>query len=79
MVLLSCIHSSKDNVPFIGESSPICPKNHTDSIVPIIYGMPNEELFMQADSGLVWLGGCEITDDDKYWHCKKHNINLSSI
>ena len=31
-----------------------CPKgNHTDSIIPIIYGFPSEEDFRKSDSGLV--------------------------
>lgn len=53
-------------------SEPVCPEGHTDSIVPIVYGYPSEELFNQSDSGLVMLGGCEVTDCDPNWWCKKH-------
>ena len=54
---------------------PVCPQgNHKDSIIEIIYGEPSEELFEEADSGLVYLGGCELMDDN--WYCKKHNITF---
>lgn len=55
---------------------PICPKNHSDSIIPIIYGFPSEELFEQEDSGLVWLGGCEVWDEAPTWHCKIHQLDF---
>ena len=58
------------------QNEKICPKNHTDNIIPIVYGMPSEALFAQADSGLVQLGGCEIDDDFPNWHCKTHNISF---
>lgn len=54
-----------------------CPKgNHTDSIIPIIYGYPTEEDFRKSDSGLVALGGCELPENPtKYW-CKIHKIDF---
>ena len=49
----------------------VCPDGrHTDQVIPIIYGEPSQELFEQADSGLVYLGGCELADEQ--WYCKKH-------
>lgn len=53
-----------------------CPKNHTDNIIPIVYGYPSEELFDKADSGLVRLGGCEVSEDAPNWFCKTHNISF---
>lgn len=54
-----------------------CPKgNHTDSIIPIIYGFPTEEDFRKSDSGLIALGGCELPEKpSKYW-CKIHKIDF---
>ncbi|NOQ74074.1 MAG: hypothetical protein GQ574_18855 [Crocinitomix sp.] len=53
---------------------PICPKNHKDSIVPIVYGYPSEELFAKSDSGLVVLGGCELGEENYF--CKIHKISF---
>jgi len=75
-VLNSCMNTNQDNGFIVGENESICPKNHTDSIIPIIYGMPSEEMFIQADSGLVRLMGCEVSDNDENWYCKKHNISF---
>lgn len=55
-------------------TQPICPQNHTDSIIPIIYGFPGKETFQQADSGLVAIGGCEQADET--WHCKIHKLSF---
>lgn len=57
-------------------SQPKCPKNHTDSIIPIIYGFPTEEDFQKSDSGLVALGGCELLEDAPNWYCKIHDISF---
>jgi hypothetical protein len=47
--------------------APICPFNpHTDSITPISYGLPTEEMFHKEDSGLLVLGGCELGDYTYY-------------
>ncbi len=53
---------------------PICPQNHKDSIIPIIYGYPSEALFARSDSGLVALGGCELADENYF--CKIHQISF---
>ena len=53
---------------------PTCPKNHKDSIIPIVYGYPSEELFAKSDSGLVALGGCELADENYF--CKIHQISF---
>jgi hypothetical protein len=51
-----------------------CPYGHTDSIVPVIYGYPNEEDFQKADSGKVALGGCSLPDNPAPWFCKVHQV-----
>ena len=57
------------------DQDPVCPQgHHKDSIVPIEYGFPSEEMFQQADSGLIVLGGCELGDHNYY--CKRHAISF---
>jgi hypothetical protein len=58
------------------ESVKICPKNHTDKLIPIVYGMPGEKLIKKAKKGKVMLGGCIVTDCDPKWYCKVHKIEF---
>lgn len=68
--------TEKNDVEY-NDDSIRCPQGkHTDSIVEIIYGMPSEELFRQADSGLVALGGCELPKDPFNYYCKKHGVSF---
>lgn len=53
---------------------PPCPKGHVDSIIPIRYGFPDEWSFALADSGLIHLGGCEMSHE--IWYCKIHTISF---
>jgi len=54
---------------------PKCPMgNHIDSIIPIEYGYPSEEMFADSDSGKIVLGGCELAEDNHY--CLKHEISF---
>ena len=48
----------------------ICPKCKSNDVIPIVYGMPTEELFEESKKGNFLLGGCCI-DDSAQWHCKK--------
>lgn len=78
---LSCGNNSEKNsgekITEYNDDSIRCPKGkHTDSIVEIVYGMPSEELFNQADSGLVVLGGCELPEKPLNHYCKKHSISF---
>lgn len=83
-ICIACVSESKDHVedPKVelfneiinGQKDPKCPKNHTDSIIPIVYGYPSEELFAKSDSGLVALGGCGLSDEN--WYCKIHKISF---
>ena len=57
--------SSKSNVCPIG--------NHTDSVIPIVYGLPGKKLMRKAEKGKIKLGGCLITGCDPKWYCTKHN------
>ena len=77
----ACSVSADEKVAEIVIEKPIaeneCPKgNHTDSIIPIIYGFPTEENFRKSDSGLVALGGCELPEKPSYYWCKIHQIDF---
>jgi transposase-like protein len=39
-------------------------------VVPILYGLPGEELFAGSVAGEVELGGCCVGPRDPEWHCK---------
>ncbi len=52
----------------------ICPfENHTNQIVPVVYGLPGAKLRRKADKGKVKLGGCLISGCDPQWYCKIHD------
>jgi len=60
------------------EAIPKCPRNHTDQIVPIAYGLIgfiNEEEQSRADSTL-HLGGCIVTGCDPKHYCKIHKVEF---
>ncbi|MDQ3315997.1 MAG: hypothetical protein M3522_01540 [Actinomycetota bacterium] len=40
------------------ETSTACPKCGSEDGLPIIYGMPSEEMVEESIAGLVALGGC---------------------
>jgi hypothetical protein len=53
---------------------PPCPRcGKTDKVVPIIYGMPAEELFREQEAGLVRLGGCCLPEsrEGPWWYCTR--------
>ena len=53
-----------------------CIGEHTDHIVPIVYGMPTEEVMRKAKLGLVHLGGCVMSNSDPKFYCTLHKIEL---
>jgi hypothetical protein len=55
-------------------SEKICPiGNHSNRIIPILYGLPNQKGMKQAKKGKVHLAGCIAYECDPRWYCKKHN------
>ena len=49
---------------------PPCPYCHeSDDVIPIVYGFPTHAMFLKADRGEVYLGGCEISPYGYY--CKR--------
>ncbi len=83
LVLASCLTQKKpvnskevtlDETQNTAIHCPVTP--HADSIIPIVYGYPSEELFNKADSGLVMLGGCEIPEIRHHYWCKRHKVEF---
>jgi len=57
------------------EKNKVCPKNHTDNIIPIVYGFPNKRMMNKSKKGKIKLGGCDPSFCEK-WYCKTHNLNF---
>lgn len=53
-----------------------CINNHSDNIIPIVYGYPNRRLMKMARKGKVHIGGCIVSQCDSYFYCKIHNKEL---
>ncbi len=56
--------------------APECPYNHTDKIVRILYGYPTKKMMKKAKKGLIFLGGCTISDCDPRYYCTLHKIEI---
>lgn len=54
-----------------------CPQCQSKKVVPIIYGMPTQETFEEAEEGKLIIGGCCLSDDSPEWHCNdcQHEFN----
>ena len=48
-----------------------CPKCNSVDTIPIVYGMPGYELAIEAEEGVIKLGGCCIDKESPAWYCKK--------
>ena len=54
-----------------------CPKcGKSDSIVPIMYGMPAGEAIEEAERGEIALGGCLVGDIDTNYKCRRCLISF---
>jgi len=62
---------------YVKNEKPKCTKGgHTDSIIPIVYGLPTQKTMKKANKGLVHLGGCIISDCDPHYYCTIHKIEF---
>ena len=53
-------------------NKPKCPKcSSKDSVVPIAYGLPGDEMRKEAGEEKIVLGGCIIREDSPNWYCKE--------
>ena len=58
---------------------PTCPKNHTDSIIPIVYGLvvTRGDTFVKDKKDIkVKYAGCVMTGCDPKFYCKEHDIEF---
>jgi hypothetical protein len=58
---------------------PTCPKNHTDGIIPIVYGLiaTKGDTFIKDEKEMkVKYAGCVTTDCDPRFYCKEHEIEF---
>lgn len=58
---------------------PTCPKKHTDSIIPIIYGLVAEKIewgTKKKKEIKARYAGCVVTDCDPQFYCKEHDIEF---
>lgn len=84
LLLFSCtpVESDKKIVTIVSKDTnvvdnhPKCPKGNTDSIVPIVYGLPERETFEKADRGELMLGGCIVDSLSPQWYCKTHKLEF---
>jgi hypothetical protein len=54
-----------------------CPKGeHTDNIIPILYGEATHEAYEKSLLGKLRLGGCCIEDNSPKHYCKTHKIEF---
>lgn len=61
-------------LPLSEETCPVC--RRSDEVVSIIYGMPSYELFLEAERGLVHLGGCCVSEVNPQWYCKRDDLEF---
>jgi hypothetical protein len=47
-----------------------CPRCGETDAVPIVYGLPDHELFAASGRGEVALGGCVIGDESPDYECR---------
>jgi hypothetical protein len=58
---------------------PTCPKNHTDSIISILYGLvaTRGDTFVEDKKGMKFkYAGCVTTGCDPQFYCKEHDIEF---
>ena len=61
---------------YVKGQRPKCLEGHTDHIIPIRYGFPNEKTMAKAKKGKIYLGGCIVSDCDPRFYCTIHKIKL---
>jgi len=63
----------------MSKKKPTCPQCQSKKVIPIIYGMPTEETFNEADAGKFVLGGCCINEESPEWHCTDCLCEFSTV
>jgi hypothetical protein len=55
---------------------PVCPKNHSDNIIPIVYGLLIHSSLDTAGKKKYWAGGCVTYGCDPHFYCTIHKIKF---
>jgi hypothetical protein len=55
---------------------PVESEDHSDQIIPIVYGEPTDETLANVKKGEILHGGCVVDANSPRWHCKKHDVNF---
>ena len=53
---------------------PQCLKS--ESIIPILYGMPTHKLMKEVHEGKLYIGGCALDDNEPTHYCTACNIKF---
>ncbi len=56
-----------------------CPRCTGQEVLPIVYGLPSEEMLRKAERGVVALGGCTIDRDSPFSVCTRCDHHWSDI
>lgn len=56
------------------KTCPIC--GVKKNVLPILYGLPSEKMFKQAEAGRILLGGCIVYDNQPEYYCKKDDFSF---
>ena len=64
----------KAGLPLGKNTCPVC--RRYDKVVPVIHGMPSHELFLEAERGLLRLGGCCVSDENPQWYCRRDDVEF---
>lgn len=52
-------------------AKPICPHCKSKSVIPVVYGYPDNKLLKEAKKGNVRLEGCIVSEKPYQWYCKR--------
>lgn len=55
---------------------PVCPKNHTNNIIPIVYGLIGFINKSDSIKNSIHQGGCIVTGCDPNYYCTIHEIEF---
>ena len=73
---LQIIYPGDCKFVYIPDFTPLCPYNHADKVVKIVYGFPSKKAMSKSKKGLIHLGGCITTDCDPRYYCPVHKKEL---
>ncbi|MCF8549599.1 MAG: hypothetical protein K9G09_01695 [Pontimonas sp.] len=58
-----------------GDESPDCPQCGAEKPLPLLYGIPSEEMIMAAKLGQIALGGEDGPHSRRAWRCQTPQCN----